>query len=55
MENVLRQSLVYQACRTLPTRMRKILMDLVKRQLPEGYDVETHFGPATTRGTNGCA
>ncbi|GFG72645.1 FAD-containing monooxygenase EthA [Mycobacterium botniense] len=44
-KNVLRQSLVYQACRTLPTRMRKILMDLVKRQLPEGYDVETHFGP----------
>jgi len=44
-KNVFRQSLMYQACQKLPQRMRKILMDLVRRQLPEGYDVEKHFGP----------
>jgi monooxygenase len=44
-KNVLRQLLVYQACQKLPQRMRKILMDLVRRQLPEGYEVEKHFGP----------
>jgi monooxygenase len=44
-KNLLRQSLLYQACQKLPRRMRKMLMDLVRRQLPEGYDVEKHFGP----------
>ncbi len=44
-KNVVQQSVVYQACQRWPQRMRKILMGLVKRQLPEGYDVEKHFGP----------
>ncbi|MDI3313193.1 MAG: NAD(P)/FAD-dependent oxidoreductase [Mycobacterium sp.] len=44
-KNILRQLLLYQACRKLPQRMRTILVDLVKRQLPPGYDVEKHFGP----------
>jgi len=44
-KNVLRQSLMYQACQKLPRRMRKTLMDLARRQLPESYDVEKHFGP----------
>ena len=44
-KNVVQQSVLYQACQRWPQRMRKILMGLVKRQLPEGYDVEKHFGP----------
>jgi monooxygenase len=44
-KNVLRQLLLYHACRRWPQRMRKMLMGLAKRQLPEGYDVRKHFGP----------
>jgi monooxygenase len=44
-KNVLRQQAVYAACQKWPKRMRKMFMGLVKRQLPEGYDVRTHFGP----------
>lgn len=44
-KNVLRQQAVYAACQKWPRRMRKMFMGLVKRQLPEGYDVRTHFGP----------
>jgi monooxygenase len=44
-KNVFQQSLLYHACRRLPQRMRKTLMGLVSRQLPEGYDVDTHFAP----------
>jgi monooxygenase len=43
--NVLRQSALYGACQKWPQRMRKILLGYVQRQLPEGYDVEKHFGP----------
>jgi monooxygenase len=44
-KNVLQQSLLYGACKKWPLRMRKILLGYVERQLPEGYDVEKHFGP----------
>ncbi|BBZ14533.1 flavin-containing monooxygenase [Mycobacterium branderi] len=44
-KNVVLQVALYQLCRRFPQRMRKILMGLVKRQLPEGYDVEKHFSP----------
>ena len=44
-KNVLRQAALYGACRRWPRRMRKTLLGLVERQLPEGYDVEKHFGP----------
>jgi monooxygenase len=44
-KNVAQQSVLYQACRKLPLRMRTTLMSLVKRQLPEGYDVDKHFAP----------
>jgi monooxygenase len=44
-KNVVVQSALYRACQRLPQRMRKLLMAGVKRQLPEGYDVEKHFGP----------
>jgi cation diffusion facilitator CzcD-associated flavoprotein CzcO len=36
----------YRASKRWPDRMRAILMKGVAGQLPEGYDVETHFGPA---------
>lgn len=44
-KNVVLQVALYQACQRWPRLMRKILMGLVKRQLPKGYDVDTHFGP----------
>jgi monooxygenase len=44
-KNVAQQSILYQACRKLPQRMRRTLTSLVKRQLPEGYDVDKHFSP----------
>ncbi|MEB3980913.1 NAD(P)/FAD-dependent oxidoreductase [Mycobacterium sp. 663a-19] len=43
--NVLRQAALYAACQKWPRRMRKILLGFVRRQLPEGYDVQKHFGP----------
>jgi len=43
--NVIKQLAMYQLCQRLPHQMRKILMGLVRRQLPEGFDVEKHFGP----------
>ncbi|WP_116376000.1 NAD(P)/FAD-dependent oxidoreductase [Mycobacterium sp. MFM001] len=44
-KNVVLQVMLYQLCRRFPQRMRKVLMALVKSQLPKGYDVEKHFGP----------
>src|ERR1700752_131786 len=44
-KNVLRQAALYGACRKWPQRMRSILLGYVERQLPEGYDVQKHFGP----------
>ncbi|HYB39548.1 MAG TPA: NAD(P)/FAD-dependent oxidoreductase [Mycobacterium sp.] len=44
-KNVVLQTALYQACQRWPQRMRKILMGFVQRQLPEGFDVEKHFGP----------
>ncbi|GAB7067639.1 NAD(P)/FAD-dependent oxidoreductase [Mycobacterium hodleri] len=36
----------YQLARKFPNYMRKTLMTMAKRRLPEGYDVEKHFGPS---------
>ena len=36
----------YQLARKFPKFMRKTLMTMAKRRLPEGYDVEKHFGPS---------
>jgi monooxygenase len=44
-KNILRQSALYGACQKWPHRMRSILLGYVERQLPEGYDVQKHFGP----------
>ena len=35
----------YQLARNFPKFMRKTLMTMAKRRLPEGYDVQKHFGP----------
>jgi monooxygenase len=36
----------YQLSRKFPAYMRKTLLAMAKRRLPEGYDVEKHFGPS---------
>ncbi len=43
--NVLLQSSLYRLCQKYPKVMRRVLMGLAKRQLPQDYDVEKHFGP----------
>jgi cation diffusion facilitator CzcD-associated flavoprotein CzcO len=35
----------YRVCRRYPKLMRRLLTEGVKRQLPRGFDVETHFTP----------
>jgi monooxygenase len=35
----------YQLARRFPKYMRKTLLTMAQRRLPEGYDVEKHFGP----------
>src|ERR1700739_4294616 len=35
----------YQLSRKFPAYMRKTLLTMAKRRLPEGYDVGKHFGP----------
>ncbi|AMT73264.1 flavin-containing monooxygenase [Mycobacteroides immunogenum] len=36
---------VYKACVRAPWLMRKLLIANVRRQLPKGFDVDTHFSP----------
>ncbi|WP_029116160.1 NAD(P)/FAD-dependent oxidoreductase [Mycobacterium sp. URHB0044] len=36
----------YQLARKFPQYMRKTLMTMAQRRLPEGFDVEKHFGPS---------
>ncbi|MEG0341619.1 MAG: NAD(P)/FAD-dependent oxidoreductase [Acinetobacter sp.] len=36
---------LYKACRSYPKLMKKILIADVRRRLPKGFDVETHFTP----------
>jgi monooxygenase len=35
----------YQLARRFPAYMRKTLLTMARRRLPQGYDVEKHFGP----------
>ena len=37
---------IYQVCRRYPDRAREILGRGVRKRLPAGYDVDTHFTPA---------
>ena len=36
---------LYKACRNYPQIMKKLLIADVRRRLPKGFDVETHFTP----------
>lgn len=44
-KNIVRTSAFYWACRRWPRRVRAHLIEMARRQLPEGYDVDKHFGP----------
>jgi len=45
-KNMALQIAIYQFARRAPRTARKVLQDGVRRQLPPGYPVETHFRPA---------
>ena len=45
-KNVLLAMLIYQLSRRRPHMVRKWIRNLTIRQLPAGYDVDTHFNPA---------
>jgi monooxygenase len=44
-KSILFQSAQYRISRRFPNFMRKQLMTMAQRRLPEGYDVNKHFGP----------
>jgi cation diffusion facilitator CzcD-associated flavoprotein CzcO len=44
-KNVLTSMASYQLSRRRPAAMKAIIAKLARRQLPAGFDVETHFGP----------
>jgi cation diffusion facilitator CzcD-associated flavoprotein CzcO len=44
-KNVATTTLFYQASRRFPGRIRKLLRKGAVAQLPEGFDVDTHFNP----------
>jgi len=44
-KSILFQSVQYRLARRFPNFMRKQLMTMAQRRLPEGYDVDKHFGP----------
>ena len=44
-KNVALATLLYRASRRWPRRVAKMIRSMTERQLPEGYDVDTHFKP----------
>jgi monooxygenase len=44
-KNVVLALLLFQLSRRAPKRMKKLLVEQVRRQLPPGFDVEKHFTP----------
>ena len=44
-KNVMLGSLIFNVSRRRPTFMKKLIRSGVVRQLPEGFDVDTHFRP----------
>jgi len=44
-KNVLRSILVYEVSQRRPEKMKHFLREMVKKQLPDGYDFDTHFKP----------
>ena len=45
-KNITTAALSYRLSQRFPDAMRRLLMSGVAKRLPEGYDVETHFGPS---------
>lgn len=45
-KNVLVAQALFQVSRRAPGFMKKVLMGGVRKQLPAGYDVDTHFNPS---------
>jgi len=45
-KSIATSALSYRLSQRFPDAMRRILMNGAASQLPEGYDVETHFGPS---------
>ncbi len=45
-KNVLLATLMFQVSRRAPDFMKRLLRKGVEKQLPEGYDVDTHFTPS---------
>ncbi len=45
-KNFRQQWLIYTAARLFPTTLRNALIAKARKQLPPGYDVETHFTPS---------
>jgi monooxygenase len=45
-KNIWLQKTVYRLSRNRPQLVRRLLLAGVKRQLPEGYPVDTHFNPS---------
>ena len=44
-KNIKVTTAIYQLCQKYPKQMRALLQGGVRRRLPEGYDVDTHFTP----------
>jgi len=44
-KSIVFQSIQYNIARRFPNFMREQLMTMAQRRLPEGYDVQRHFGP----------
>jgi cation diffusion facilitator CzcD-associated flavoprotein CzcO len=44
-KNILQARGIYKACMRSPKLMRRLLIAQVQRQLPKGFDVDTHFTP----------
>jgi cation diffusion facilitator CzcD-associated flavoprotein CzcO len=36
----------YRVCRRFPNQIRRVMLRMIEKQLPEGYDVKTHFTPS---------
>ncbi|TGD89352.1 NAD(P)/FAD-dependent oxidoreductase [Mycolicibacterium sp. CH28] len=45
-KSIVFQSVQYRLARRFPNFMRKQLLTMAQRRLPEGYDVHKHFGPS---------
>jgi len=45
-KNVLRQMVAFKVARRAPKFARNLVRRMVSKQLPEGYDVDTHFNPS---------